>query len=419
MADGARQDVLGQKAQAAQRAFEARGMSPSKALRRALSRTADVLWDLALVTQGVSVEMHDQDGVIDGLGQQDLLILLDGPDGALGIASIEREVMTAIIEVQTIMQVTQMPVEEDRILTPTDAAMMAPLLDGTLERLVENLDHHPLSPQIEGFRFGAMIEDSRAAGLLLDASSYRTFRADVDLALGRRKGSLSIILPERTSAQLETADGSDKDAPGPHEDQLGNIPSKLEAVLTRITLTLSEAENLKAGDLLQLQPDVLDGVELVAGRNQVVAKGRLGQMHNQRAVRLTWPEAPVPAMSQPSDGMVADEMAGDVMDGFASEAEPELAALPDIGMGGDLPDLGGGGDFGGELPDIGMGDAGADFGGEMSTEDQMSDLPDLDFGADAAAFDMDLAAEGSEGDAAMADLGDFDFGSEPFEIEES
>ncbi len=412
MADGARQDVLGQKAQAAQRAFEARGMSPSKALRRALSRTADVLWDLALVTQGVSVEMHDQDGVIDGLGQQDLLILLDGPDGALGLASIEREVMTAVIEVQTIMQVTQMPVEEDRVLTPTDAAMMAPLLDGTLERLVQNLDHHPLSPQLEGFKFGAMIEDARAASLLLDASSYRTFRAEVDLALGRRKGALSIILPERTSEQLENAEGADPDAPGPHEDQMGKIPARLDAVLSRITMTLSEAEALKSGDLLHLPADVLDRVELVAGRNQVVAKGRLGQLNNQRAVRLTWPEAP--AASVPPE--IAPGIAGDVMDGLATEAEPEAPTLPDIDIGGDFPALEQeNNDFGGELPDIGLGDMGAD----MSTEDQMADLPDLDFGADAAAFDMDLAAESAESDAAMADLGDFDFASEPFDIEES
>ncbi|WP_299930290.1 FliM/FliN family flagellar motor C-terminal domain-containing protein [uncultured Pelagimonas sp.] len=410
MADGARQDVLGQKAQAAQRAFEARGMSPSKALRRALSRTADVLWDLALVTQGVSVEMHDQDGVIDGLGQQDLLILLDGPDGALGLASIEREVMTAIIEVQTIMQVTQMPVDEDRVLTPTDAAMMSPLLDGTLERLVQNLDHHPLSPQLEGFKFGAMIEDARAASLLLDASSYRTFRAEVDLALGRRKGALSIILPERTSEQLENAEGADPDAPGPHEDKMGRIPARLDAVLSRVTMTLSEVEALKSGDLLHLPTDVLDRVELIAGRNQVVAKGRLGQLNNLRAVRLTWPEAPAAPIGQPEPAAAG----GEVMDGFATDVDQDAPSLPEIDMSSDLPALEiENGGFGGDLPDIGLGDLGSD----MSTEDQMSDLPDLDFGADAAAFDMDLEAESA--DAAMADLGDFDFASEPFEIEES
>ncbi|PYG25577.1 FliM/FliN family flagellar motor C-terminal domain-containing protein [Pelagimonas varians] len=401
MADGARQGVLGQKAQAAQRAFEARGMSPSKALRRALSRTADVLWDLALVTQGVSVEMHDQDGVIDGLGQKDLLVLLDGPDGALGIASIEREIMTGVIEVQTIMQVTQMPVDDERVLTPTDAAMMAPLLDGTLEKLVSNLDHHPLCAQLEGYRFGAMIEDARAASLLLDASSYRTFRAEVDLALGRRKGALSITLPERVHTHKDTSNPDGTEAPGPHEELIGKIPARLDTILTRLTMTLAQARELKPGDLLPLPPDVLDRVELIAGRGQVIAKGRLGQLHNQRAVRLTWPLA---AAKPPAE-------MGEMLDGRTTDGAAELAALPDISFNSDMPDIG----VGSDLPDIGMGDFGA--------EDQMEELPDLppmDFEADTGDFDMDLTAEPAEaGNAMMADLGDFDFGLEPAEIEES
>ena len=86
MGDPARQtDVLGRKASAARRAFEARAMSPAKALRRALSRSADVLWDLALVTHGVGQEIADQDQVVEMLPPRGLLLLLDGPGGALGL----------------------------------------------------------------------------------------------------------------------------------------------------------------------------------------------------------------------------------------------------------------------------------------------------------------------------------------------
>ena len=108
-------------------------MSPAKALRRALARTADVLWDLPLVTQGVSQEILDQDGCLDLLVPGTLLILLDGPGGGIGLVSVDRQLMTGLIEVQTISQVTRVPIE-DRPLTPTDAAMMAPLIDGGLAR---------------------------------------------------------------------------------------------------------------------------------------------------------------------------------------------------------------------------------------------------------------------------------------------
>ncbi|MEN9060320.1 FliM/FliN family flagellar motor C-terminal domain-containing protein [Ponticoccus litoralis] len=290
MADGGRDDILGQKAQAAQRAFEARGMSLAKALRRALSRTADVLWDLALVTQSVAVEMLDQDGVVAALTPGDLLLLLDGPDGALGLVLVDRQVMTGLIEVQTIQQVTQMPLDTERVLTPTDAAMMAPLLDGALDRLADSLAEHPLHGQLQGYRFGAMVEDARTASLLLDGAAYRVFTAEVDLALGRRRGVLKLILPERKPRRGADAPPPE-DLPGPHEALLSRVPAKLDAVLTRVRLPLNRARALKPGDLLPLASDALGRVEVMAGPGHLVARGRLGKINGLRAVRLTWPVA--------------------------------------------------------------------------------------------------------------------------------
>lgn len=387
MADGARTDVLGQKAQAAQRAYEARGMSMAKALRRALSRTADILWDLALVTQAVTVEMLDQDQVVDALAPGDLLIVLDGPDGLVGLASVAREVMTGVIEVQTIQQVTQMPVDDSRVLTQTDAAMMAPLLDGTLGRLAETLAGHPLHGQLIGYRFGAMIEDSRGAGLLLDAAAYRAFRAEVDLALGRRRGALTLFLPER---KQKAGAGEVEQGPGPHEDQLSRVPARLEAVLSRVKLPLHRAEELKPGDLLPLAPDVLDKIEIVAGQGHLVARGRLGQLNGLRAVRLV-----VPATGggrTPSGGKgnaTAAEQAP------AEGAAPARMALPDL---------------------TARPKPAAD-----PASDDLPDLPSLDFAADAADFDFGGIEDGEADAKPMDSLPEIDmsdgFDSAPMDFD--
>lgn len=408
MADGGRQDVLGQKAQAAQRAFEAKGMSPAKALRRALSRTADSHWGLALVTQAVTVEMHDQDGVIDGLGSKDLLVLLDGPDGALGLAAIDREVMTGLVEVQTILQVTQMPVDVDRLLTPTDAAMMAPLLDGALELLAMNLDHHPMHPQLEGYKFGAMVEDARAVGLLLDASSYRCFRADVDLALGRRKGALTLMLPEREIRKTAELDENGQAAKGAHEDQMSRVPARLDTVLARVNMPLSQANALKVGDLLMLGTDAKDGVEVLAGGTQIVAKGGLGQMNGMRAVRLTWPPRPEPVEPPAADLPALAEPAA----GLAIGVETAPAALPDLG-GMDL-DMG----FGGDAAEPAAMDLDMDFGAEAAPEEpafdpsapeELPDLPSMDFEAESGALDLDLDFLDTPAEGGDDGMGDFDF----------
>ncbi|WP_425102209.1 FliM/FliN family flagellar motor switch protein [Tropicibacter sp. S64] len=393
MADGAQQDVLGQKALAAQRAFEARGMSPAKALRRALSRTADVNWDLALVTQSVNIETLDQDGVVDGLNPAHMLILVDGPDGALGLVVMDREVVTALVEVQTIQQVTQMPVDPERVFTPTDAALMAPMIDGTMERFASNLGDHPLVPQIEGFRFGAMLEDARSASLLLDAASYRAFRVEIDLALGRRRGMVSFILPERPKPK-RGAEEAVAMGPGPHEEVFSRVPARLDAILARLRLPLNKAQALKPGDLVPLPQDALDKVLLTAGKGRTVVTGRLGQLNGMRAVRLSMP---VQAGVVSPGGKPAEQP-----EGFG-KAEKE-SALPALAGGfGGLDQSGSDADLTEDLPDL-------------PAMDFASEAADFDFAAEAG--DFDFSPEGAEGDSDLPALGDFASAPVEFDFEE-
>lgn len=369
-------------------------MSPSKALRRALSRTADVLWDLALVTHGVEQAHLDQDGVVAALGGDALLILLDGPDGVPGVARIERPVMTGLIEVQTILQVTQMPVEE-RPLTQTDAAMMAPLLDSALERFERYLEDHPLQPQIAGFRFGAMVEDSRTAGLLLDASGYRAFRVSLDLALGRRTGELALFLPDRAEAAAADEAG-DSGQEGPHEQKMKLLPVHMDAVLHRLVLPLSAAEKLQPGDLIPLPPEALDGVELLAGDGSGVAGGRLGQINGMRAVRLAWPEGS--GLPDPAEGGSTAPPAALSEGAAPAAAEVAAASAPERGpdLAEDLP----------ELPPMEF-DAGTFDTGAADTEE---------FGGD---FGTDFSGEfGSGEDAEESGGAEFDFAAAPFELDE-
>ncbi|WP_417724325.1 FliM/FliN family flagellar motor C-terminal domain-containing protein [Salipiger sp.] len=390
MGEAARQDVLGQKATAARRAFEARAMSPAKALRRALSRTADVLWDLALVTHGVSQEMLDQDGVIESLAPDVLLLLLDGPDGAIGLAAVDREVMTGLIEIQTILQVTQMPVE-DRPLTQTDAAMMGPLIDGTMTRLTRYLEEHPLLPQLDGFRYGAMVEDARTAALLLDAASYRMFRVSIDLALGRRRGDLLLIMPERPGAVKHAGvdSAAPADEPGPHERKMKLLPVRMDAVLGRISLPLKAAQALKPGDLLPLKPEAMDGVTLQASYGVAIAGGRLGQMNGMRAVRITWPEGAGAAADDDSDQEELPKKSRDT-----PKAEPDFAA--ELAQIEDAEEV--------ALP------------ADAMTE-ELPDLPSMAF--DSGDFDLDAALGDGPDEGEEAVPLDFDFAAAPLDLPES
>jgi flagellar motor switch protein FliM len=387
MADGGEQGVLGQKARAAQRAHEARGMSTAKALRRALARTAEDRWALALVCNGVELDMLDQDGVVEALGTETLLVVLDGPDGATGLAQIDRSVLAGVTEIQTIQQVTKMPVDT-RPLTHTDAAMIAPLLDGGLAEFAENLVGNPLRPQLEGYRFGAMLEDARSAGLLLDAAEYRTFHAEIDLALGTRTGRISLFLPVRRIEPPEA--GQPAAAREPHREVMMSVSVRLDCILARVKVPLSRAESLQPGDLIPLAASALDGVEVSAPNGAIVAGGRLGQMNGARAVRINWPRtAGAGAIATAGAAGFDDDLAG----AEAETLEEDAGSSPALDFAEPAEDLT---DFPG----------GAD---DAAEDDPLPDLPPLDFDDGGFDADFDAAALGDEAPEAGDDAADDDF----------
>lgn len=305
--------------------------------------------------------------------------------------------MTSVIEVQTIGQVTKMAVP-DRVLTHTDAAMVSPLIEGALERLVQNLEDNPICETVSGFRFGAMIEDPRAAALLLEAPSYMTFHAEVDLALGRRRGSLLFTFPvveHKAGQQGSPAVDGQK---GPFEEALMLVDTDLDTVLGSITLPLSKLRTLSVGDQLGLNANCHTRVALRSQEGRVIAGGVLGQSNGKRAVRLTWPAVNADAVDATphSDGpaFAATDGLDDMQSGMQDDAI-DLTAV-DTDLSDDLPSLP-------ELPSLELGGEGFD-GGEFAGGDIGNDFAGGDAGLDLSAGDADGTAD--------FDMGDFDFGND-------
>ncbi|MFD1342938.1 FliM/FliN family flagellar motor C-terminal domain-containing protein [Litorisediminicola beolgyonensis] len=320
-------DGLRQKAQAARRRQDARGMSLEKAFCRAFARAAEGLWDLAVLAREPKSILYDQEMAVRALSNCDLILLLDGPDGQPGFAGFDRTLVAGLIEIQTLGLVSAMRPEE-RVFTATDAAMTAPLLDDALTRFAgyaAALDEEPAAE----FRFGAMLESARSAGNLLNASAYRGFTAALDLAGGRRHGRVVLLLPvpEHDDAADEPA-GTSRGRP--HEALMLGLPAQLDVVLARVTLPLSQVRDFQPGDVLSLPRGALGTAELVAGPRHRISRGRLGQVDGHRAFRLSdalggQPQAAEPAPDTPT--AVADAPA-------RAAPPPAPRALPET-----LPDL--------------------------------------------------------------------------------
>jgi len=265
-------------------------MSPSKALRLAVSKAADGLLGLAVTVSTVEQVKLPQTAIESDIGGTGLLILLDGADGRRGAAMMDQTFLSALIEVQTIGYVRKAQVQ-DRPLTRTDAAIAAPLIDEMLRLFDVHMAETSAAYTPVEFRFGDMIEETRALALALEQPDYDRFRITADLGQGAKTGVLDILLPKvpppapDLTEGLEGAENSDT-----LQGSAMNAPVVLNAVMARISMPLDQVCGLTQGQVLTVAYEAISDLQLLGADNHLVAKVKLGQMNGWRAVRLLGPD---------------------------------------------------------------------------------------------------------------------------------
>ncbi|APG46694.1 FliM/FliN family flagellar motor C-terminal domain-containing protein [Phaeobacter porticola] len=346
-----------------------------KALRRSIARSAADLCDLPVAVIAARQANRIPEDLAAHLSDKHLLVVLDGPNGRIGAATLDAPTVTALIQQQTMGQVLGKAPSE-RNYTPTDAAMVADFLERTFGKVVSMLAQQKDEAIFSGYRFGAQVEDVRSLVLGLEAEDYRVIELTLDLACGQMQGHLTLILPEPSAEDLGQA-GQAAHAAGPSlGSNLGSMRAELRAVLCKMKVPANEFSSLEEGDLLPLDQAFLYETEMISISGQAIAQGRLGQMNGARAVRLTDSRTKLVSDRAADEGAFSTHMGGGVpaLDHEAPTLDLSVAAhgLQDPmdglggGMGDGLGDFGGdlGGDFGGPVGDLDAG-LGGDLGGEL------------------------------------------------------
>ncbi|WP_306130553.1 FliM/FliN family flagellar motor switch protein [Roseovarius sp. MMSF_3350] len=341
--------VIHRKAKVARDEFDAREMSPSKALRLALAKAAAAQFELPLVVRMVEHESVTLTGIEALAGEDGLLILLDGLDGPPGAIKLDLQFVMALIEVQLMGEVRQGDAKP-RPFTPTDGAIVQPLMDAVLDSYAEQVNACDRMADAARFRFGDRVENGRALALALWAPDYDLYRLSVDFGPGAKTGMMELILPEPPPApEVEASDGNT--LARKLEENAMNAPVMLDAVLAPIRLPLRDICRWVPGTVLKLSRETVTEARVIGAKGHKVAPARLGQLNGFRAVRMV--------LKSEAEDAVADGARG-----HASEARgaagPDLPALDEIDDVGDLPDLSppeGAGDVPG-LPDLDMAGAG-------------------------------------------------------------
>lgn len=286
MAEAESLSTLHRKMSAGRSGSTVSGRALLRALRLATARAAHAAFELPLQVIGATQDRrhkHDLD-----FGEDGLLVVLDGADGQIGMATLDASCVMALIQHQTMGRVlggepTQRP------LTATDAAMAAPLLDELFIKATDLVEGETDRRCLGGFAFGALVDDPQSLLLMLDADQiFRAFELTLEFTEAPCQGCITLVLPEPQVQSVDPESGGTAGA-GAMQKNLGAIRADLRAIVGRTKIPLSVLSSLREGDMLPIDNAFLDRAELWSIDGRCVTVGRLGQMTGMRAIRVNEP----------------------------------------------------------------------------------------------------------------------------------
>lgn len=280
--------VLQRKAQVGKQEHQARAMTVPKALRVGLAKVADDAFDMALAVIGVTKETAAASVVLEDVGEETLLLLLDGVAGKVGGALLGSALVSALVQQQTTGRVAA-AVVEDRRMTATDAALCAPLIDLLFKRAHGLVDNDADRVELPCLKFGARAENKRLFELALDEVEYTVLRLTVDIAGGVAQSSLVLLLPPPAAMPdpVPASDGNETSQnPKTLKPAIMDVPAELSAVLCRLRFPLAQISALEIGHLIDVPSESFDAVELLSINGRLISSGAMGHVDGNRALML-------------------------------------------------------------------------------------------------------------------------------------
>ncbi|AWB48778.1 flagellar switch protein FliM [Gemmobacter aquarius] len=265
-----------------------------RAWRLALARAARDEIGLALDVTGLRDGRASLAELVEMPAERSLIAVLDAAGGdALGLVALDPAVLAGLVGMLATGRISAG--DGPRRPTRTDAAMVAPMLDGALAGLAVELHGQEAAPWAEGWRYASFLDEARPLALLLDETEYRVLRAEVSLMRGAATGEVLLALPAARSRpavvqQAEIAAGQAEAFHAAFVRQVEAVACRIEAELARCQMPLARVMALGVGDVLPLGDATVSRLSLRGIDGQVVAEGKLGQMRGQRAVRLAQPQ---------------------------------------------------------------------------------------------------------------------------------
>ena len=327
-------------------------LTAARAVKLALTRAAEQSIKLIISVETITEETKAFDPLMAALNDDMVLLWLDEGDEHRGVLAFDKEMSAGIVEMRTLGRVREAQ-GPDRRQTAADISLAAPVFTTLLAQLEQTTSATVLDGWTAGVKIGERVESVRAISLALPENTFRYMAVQVDLGAGERKGMMWIALPDAQAAPIAASDPVDvADWAKEMEETVMEAPVVLEAILHRSKFPLSLLAELSVGQEIPLPGCRVSSVKLESLDHAIVARGRIGQMAGNIAVRIEAPaETPMTDLASfGEEGGISNELAAlpdEGMDALAQDDVPlgdfpmDDAPLGDMPMGdaplGDFP----------------------------------------------------------------------------------
>jgi flagellar motor switch protein FliM len=243
-----------------------------------------VLRDACKSTLGLDVELSALEGraaraptALQEMDKDRLPFLLQTHGGKAGLFVIDGVLIDALIEQQILGKVMPTP-RLDRPITAIDAGLSEGFVRATLAGMTT------VSGHLAGLTTRGPEQDRAALRLALGESPYDILSASIDLGPGIKSGLFEIWIPAEAPRRAAPSTGM----PNPLLAKiLNDCPVELHTRMTGCEASAQQLMTLEVGTVFHLPASSLTNIAVMDCNENVVARGRLGQLHGQRAVRVT------------------------------------------------------------------------------------------------------------------------------------
>lgn len=262
-----------------------------QALRLAIARAGRQTLDADVLASDISFEqIGGAETLVDPLSEFALVGKLISSTEDVGLVAADRHAVAAITSLRTTGHLPSSVPERGASIV--EAALAQPLLTGIITAWATALedDKDADARLIQGYRAGGRAQSVRSLAMSIPQGALNLYRIDVEFS-GAAKGQLVFAFPKDRMAYGKRPDPANA-AKDPKiwtrqfANELREAPTRVDAVLMRRAISVTDLRALRPGGLIAIPTTALDQVMLLGTKGAVIGSGRLGQLSGHRAVRL-------------------------------------------------------------------------------------------------------------------------------------